>query len=392
MNQEQAPSDPDELVLRLRERLEERRRAGQYPEGLESSLEEHARRILSIPSRPPEDLKRGAREALERLERVRHEVPQPPPPTSRLPLGQQIHTASARLQSRQLNPVVTYVTSLAEATSQALKALLDVVEEPEAHAHGDVLEQLDALFNRLSSLDRRDQPSSHLEDRVQRLEEAERRRSFEPFYSSVAFEDRFRGAQTALTSFYTPLADELVAQAPVLEIGCGQGSLLKLLRAREVPASGVELDRQLAKGCRAQGLDVVVDDGIEVLARAADGSLGAIVALQVIEHLTPQRLSELVVIAREKLRPGGWLVMETPNPQSLFVFAHAFYIDPTHQVPVHPAYLEFLVREAGFSGVRIEWLSPVNEDEAVLDDGTENSRRTAALLSAPQDYRLYAVP
>ncbi|MEJ7764188.1 MAG: class I SAM-dependent methyltransferase, partial [Acidimicrobiales bacterium] len=181
------------------------------------------------------------------------------------------------------------------------------------------------------------------------------------------------------------------AQGPVLEIGCGQGSLLTLLAERQVPASGAELDRDLVEGCCARGLTVVADDGLDVLARVPAGSLGAVVAIHVVEHLTPQRLSELVVMACEKLRPGGWLVMETPNPQSLYVFARSFFLDPTHQAPVHPAYLEFLVREAGFGGARIEWLSPVSEDEALLDDGTENSRRIASVLFAPQDYRLYAV-
>lgn len=390
MTSEPARPQHDDLVQLLKERLEERRRSGHYPEGLESTLDSHARWMVGRRFEVPEDRRPRAREALRRLEQAR-EVAAPAPTTSRLPLGDQVHTTFARLQSRQLDPVVGQVHALADATFEVLQAILDVLDDPQAHQHADLLEQLDALFERLTEADRQERASSHLEARLQRLEEAERRRSFDAFYSATAFEDRFRGSQAALSEQYTSLADELVVQAPVFEIGCGQGSLLELLAKRGVPSSGVELDRDLAAGCRARGLDVVADDGLDVLARAPDASLGAIVLLQVIEHLSPQRLCELVVLACEKLRPGGWLVMETPNPQSLYVFARAFYIDPTHQVPVHPAYLEFLGREAGFEGVRIEWLSPVPEDEALLDDGTENSRRIGAVLFAPQDYRLYAV-
>ncbi len=389
MTPEPARLQPDELVQLLKDRLDERRRGGQYPEGLEADLDEHARRILGTPV--PEDRRHRVRSALERLQRVRQEVPTPAANSSQLPLGGLVHAASARLQARQLTPIVDHLTDLADATLESLRAVLESLDELDPHDHGDVLEQVDSLFQRLSAFERRELPGSPLEERIQRLEEAERQRAFEPFYSSTAFEDQFRGSQTRLAEFYAPLADELMAQAPVLEIGCGQGSLLTLLAAREVPASGVELDRDLADDCRTRGLDVATDDGLEVLDRMSDGSLGAVVALQVVEHLTPQRLSELVAIAGAKLRPGGWLVMETPNPQSLYVFARAFYLDPTHRVPVHPAYLEFLVRQAGFSGVRIAWLSPVSEDEALIDDGTENSRRIAALLFGPQDYRLYAV-
>lgn len=405
------PSRPqqNDLVEQLRERLEERRRSGLYPAGLESSLDAHARWMVATRVEVPEDRRPRAREALERLEQARiamqrlelaNKVPSPAATSSSVPLGEHVHTTFARLQARQLDPVVGHVhavaaqvQALAEATVHALASIIDVLDDPQAHQHADLLEQLDALFERLTETGGRSQPhtGSDVDSRLQRLEEAERRRSYDPFYPSTAFEDRFRGPQSGLVELYAPLADELVVQSPVLEIGCGQGSLLDLLAERGVPASGVELDRDLAAGCRARGLDVIAGDGLEVLARAPDGSLGAVVLLQVIEHLSPQRVCELVVLACQKLRPEGWLVMETPNPQSLYVFARAFYIDPTHHTPVHPAYLEFLVREAGFEGARIQWLSPVAEDEALVDDGTENSRRIGAVLFAAQDYRLYAV-
>src|ERR1019366_1512244 len=98
-------------------------------------------------------------------------------------------------------------------------------------------------------------------------------------------------------------------------------------------------------------LDVGVGAAAETLMAEADSALGGIVLIQVVEHLPAQELVELVMLARDKLRPGGKLIMETVNPGSLYVFANAFYIDPTHSRPIHPAYLEFLCREAGFTAV-----------------------------------------
>ena len=67
------------------------------------------------------------------------------------------------------------------------------------------------------------------------------------------------------------------------------------------------------------------------------------------------------------MRPGGKVVIETVNPQSLYVFARSFYLDPTHVRPVHPAYLEFLFREAGFAEVEIDWRNPPPDTDQLLE-------------------------
>jgi O-antigen chain-terminating methyltransferase len=109
---------------------------------------------------------------------------------------------------------------------------------------------------------------------------------------------------------------------------------------------------------------------------------------------------DLVALAADKVRPGGRVFLETVNPQSLYVFAHAFYLDPTHVRPVHPAYLAFLFREAGFAAVDIEWRSPPPPDDVLEEVRSEhtlpgainaNVKRLNQLLFAPQDYLLAAV-
>jgi len=222
-------------------------------------------------------------------------------------------------------------------------------------------------------------------ERVERLEGAERGRQFVPFFSNESFEAAFRGSDEGLRASYAGLADRLVGNQPVLDLGCGQGILLELLAERNVPATGVELDGELARLCRSKDLAVEERNGLQYLEEQVDGSLGAVVLLQVIEHLSHQQVADLFLLAHQKLRPGGLLAIETVNPQSLYVYARAFYLDPTHTTPVHPGYLEFLSREAGFSGHRIEWRNSPSPEEALTED-TEDARRLNGLIFGPQDY------
>jgi O-antigen chain-terminating methyltransferase len=118
-----------------------------------------------------------------------------------------------------------------------------------------------------------------------------------------------------------------------------------------------------------------------------------------VEHLSPQQLVDFVDLAARKVRAGGKVCAETINPQSLYTFAHSFYLDPTHLRPVHPAYLVFLFREAGFTDVEIEWrslppvgdrLNPAADDSSVPDSYNENVARLNQLLFAAQDYLVVA--
>ena len=126
--------------------------------------------------------------------------------------------------------------------------------------------------------------------------------------------------------------------------------------------------------------------------------------MQVLEHLTPQLVTEFIALAADRLKPGGIAVAETVNPLSLYVYTHAMWLDPTHTQPIHPAYLDFLFREAGFASTVVEMRSAVPDDERLgpidrsattvdgelIDQLDERIARLDDALFGPQDYAVLA--
>jgi SAM-dependent methyltransferase len=385
----------DALVAELKARVEERRKQGLYPENLEHELHEHQRRIAHFRSVPDLDV---IRNALDRLDVVGGFSPERIETESRLPGGRALHETVAKVVNRQTTGVLSQMQEFGDTVRLALRAILAVIEEP-AHVHADLVGQIDALFERVAAFERAPSSSkaavADLRRRVEELEAIEQRRDFQPFYGNAAFEEEFRGTRDELLAHYKDLAVRFHHCAPVLDIGCGRGEFLELLKSEGIPARGVEIDPALVQECQSRGLEVTLGDGIQELAMADDGALGGVVLIQVVEHLTPRQVLDLIVLAYDKVRPGGRVVFETVNPQSLYVFGHAFYVDPTHAQPVHPAYLDFVFRQAGFSDVIIDWRSPPPDDDVLQPvDGDEqanaNIERLNRILFSPQDYALIA--
>jgi len=181
-------------------------------------------------------------------------------------------------------------------------------------------------------------------------------------FDYLLFEDRFRGPESEIKKRQTRYVPYFEHHHPVLDIACGRGEFLELMRENGIPGSGVELNPQMVSRCREKGLDVVEKGMFEYLDGVPDQSVGGIFAAQLIEHLDHEALLRLMAAAFIKLQPGGLLVLETVNPASLFVFAHSLYLDPTHRRPYHPQALDFLCRNFGFTRVSIEFLSPVEEE------------------------------
>ncbi|HZR91659.1 MAG TPA: methyltransferase domain-containing protein [Gaiellaceae bacterium] len=210
------------------------------------------------------------------------------------------------------------------------------------------------------------------------------------FPDYFAFESRMRGSTASIRERQRVYVDDLREAAPVLDLGCGRGELLLLLREAGVEARGVDADRDMVAYARGEGLDVEQADAIAHLESLADASLGGVFAGQLVEHLPPPALLRLLQLAAVKLRPGGLLVAETINPLSPLAL-RSYYADLTHAQPLVPETLELLARQAGFRTVETRFL---NEPEklTVPDDPVvaANVRRLNELLFAPLDYAILA--
>lgn len=184
----------------------------------------------------------------------------------------------------------------------------------------------------------------------------------------ASFEGHFRGGREEVRerlSYYLPYLSGAArievgaSQSPVLDIGCGRGEWLGILRENNLAARGVDSNRVLVAECAAAGLDVSEADAIEALRACPNASLGAVTGFHIIEHLPFEALIELLDQAVRAVRPGGLVIFETPNPKNLVVAACNFYADPTHQRPVYPETIQFLMQHRGLTDVRVEYLHPV---------------------------------
>ena len=178
-------------------------------------------------------------------------------------------------------------------------------------------------------------------------------------YKYVGFENEFRGSREEIRlrlESYLPYFD---GAADVLDVGCGRGEFLELLKRRGIAARGLDLNHEMVEVCRAAGLDATEGDVVTYLRALPDASLGGLFAAQVVEHLQPEYLLQFLELAHHKLRPGSPMVLETLNPACWVAFFESYIRDITHVWPLHPETLRYLVLASGFTSARIEYRSPV---------------------------------
>jgi O-antigen chain-terminating methyltransferase len=225
-------------------------------------------------------------------------------------------------------------------------------------------------------------------------------------FEYLAFENEFRGSPALIRArleTYVPVFD---GQSDVLDIGCGRGEFLDLLRQRGISARGIDLNQAMVEDARSRGLDATCADALTYLRALPDASLGGVFAAQVVEHLTPAYLGALLETAAEKIRPGGRIVLETINPRCWVAFFESYLRDPTHVRPLHPETLQYLLRVRGFQRVELRFSSPVAPADrlqsVVLPDArdsaladavaviNDNTTRLNGWLFSFQDYAVVA--
>ena len=177
----------------------------------------------------------------------------------------------------------------------------------------------------------------------------------------VAFEDRFRGSEEEIRQRQQDYVQYFRGQSDVLDVGCGRGEFLDLLRENGIGARGLDVNQEMVELCKSRGLEATQADARGYLRSQADQSLGGMIALQVIEHLEPPYLAEVLSLAYDKLRPGATVVLETINPACWVAFFESFIRDLTHVKPIHPDTLQYMLQASGFSDVQIVYRAPIAE-------------------------------
>jgi SAM-dependent methyltransferase len=213
--------------------------------------------------------------------------------------------------------------------------------------------------------------------------------------ASQRFIDLFRGPREEILGRVTEHMPLLREAAPVLDLGCGRGELLEVLRDAGVASRGVDSDPAMVASCRQRGLEVSAEDALDALRGQAPESLGGVAAIHLLEHLPAARWMTIVDTAASALRPGGVLLVECPNPESLRVGGSLFWIDPTHHAPIHPEALAFVVRALGLEVVEVRFLHPFPSEQTLARPGQPEAvstlaKRLEAWLSGPRDFVLLA--
>jgi SAM-dependent methyltransferase len=206
----------------------------------------------------------------------------------------------------------------------------------------------------------------------------------------VGFEDRYRGASADIrrrVEEYLPLLD---GAADVVDVGCGRGELLTALQARGTKARGVDTNAAMVEVCRAQGLDVDQGDAVSYLERHQDGSIGAIAAIQVVEHFDPAYLVRFLETAYHKMKSGAPIILETINAACWMAFFETYIRDLTHQRPLHPDTLRYLVEASGFTAVDVRFRQPVTAGDRLqavsTDEGGPANPFIEAVAGAVNDH------
>jgi O-antigen chain-terminating methyltransferase len=156
----------------------------------------------------------------------------------------------------------------------------------------------------------------------------------------------------ALLDRYSPYADRFAAGSRVLDLGCGRGEFLQLLKLRGAAGLGVDADEEMVAAVREKGLNAQQGQVHEFLEQHPE-EFDGIFASHLIEHLRPEQFADLARLAVRSLRPGGRLILVTPNPHNLSMQLYEFWIDLQHVRFYSPEIVRWVVHEAGLKDIEV---------------------------------------
>ncbi len=212
----------------------------------------------------------------------------------------------------------------------------------------------------------------------------------------LAFENKNRGEEEDISRRQEIYLEIFKGCENVLDIGCGRGEFVALLRDNNISAKGIDTSEKLVSHCQEKGLNVELADMFDYLKRQEDYSLGGIFCSQVVEHIVPNQILQLLYLANKKLKDNAPIILETINPENVVAVSNWFYMDPTHIRPVHPKTLEFMLEGCGYEVKEVKYLHP-NENDKIPPLGLDETKdfdmkmeKVNEILFGPQDYACIA--
>ena len=211
--------------------------------------------------------------------------------------------------------------------------------------------------------------------------------------SYLEFQKSFRGEYGDIKNRLAVYLDRLTGEsggagAPLLDIGCGRGEWLSLLRDHNFVGYGVDSNPGMVQACVQDGFLVQQEDGLAHLRGLPAESLGGVTAFHVIEHLSPQVLEMLLDEILRVLKPNGIVILETPDPRNVFVASRTFYLDPTHQKPLPSELMQYLMETLGFTEIEVVRLHPYPEEAKLKLPGDRAAEFIDEYFFGPQDYAI----
>lgn len=220
------------------------------------------------------------------------------------------------------------------------------------------------------------------------------------------FEEKYRGSTEDIKQRQSIFLEYFRNCRNVLDIGCGRGEFLSLLKENSIGAKGIDMNEDMVLFCQKNGLDVNKTDALSYLNSLENKSLDGIFSGQVVEHMQPGELIDLVKLSYDKMKYGTYFIAETINPLCLSVFARSFYMDLSHVKPVHPETIKFILESVGFREIQFKFFSPFpeagrlgklaitddlnNKEKASLETMNQNIDKLNSLLYGYQDYAVIA--
>ena len=175
-----------------------------------------------------------------------------------------------------------------------------------------------------------------------------------------------------------------IVSGTVLEVGSGEGyGIMELAPITEKYIAVDKYDTHISDELKGENDITFIQTEVPPLKGIDDDSVDFVVTFQVIEHIQNDEL--FLKEIKRVLKPGGILILETPNPENIIVGSSSFYLDPSHKAPVHPETLSFLTKYLGFELVKIVRL---NEPKELIQHNSFELRRL--LYGVSPDYSIIA--